>query len=151
MAEAGARRGSTPRIGVRTTKQRTAVLETLQKLNNFMSARDIHRRLQDDGASVGLTTVYRTLQSLTEMKAVDVLHTDGGEALYRLCSDHHHHHLVCTDCGATVEISGGPVEKWADELAGRHGYTMTGHSAEIFGVCSDCRHEGGGPDGGATD
>lgn len=142
MAHAEGRRTQTPRIGVRTTRQRTAVLETLQQLDNFLSARDIHRRLQERGEKVGLTTVYRTLQSLTEMKAVDVLHTDGGEALYRLCSDHHHHHLVCTDCGATVEVSGGPVERWASKLAADNGYSMTGHSAEIFGLCGDCQDGG---------
>lgn len=131
--------GTARRIGVRTTKQRTAVVEVLQDRDNFLSARQIHRELGDRGFSVGLTTVYRTLQSLVDADAADVLHTGAGEAVYRLCSDEHHHHLLCTSCGATVEIGGGPVEQWAAELAEAHGYLMTGHSAEIFGLCARCR------------
>lgn len=128
----------TPNIGMRTTRQRTAVIEVLHDLGNFMAAQDIHRELDAREANVGLTTVYRTLQALVEIKAVDVLHNEG-ETLFRLCSDHHHHHLVCTDCGNTVEITGGPVEQWAHELADEHGFTLTGHTAEIFGVCANCR------------
>lgn len=128
-----------PKIGVRSTRQRKAVIAAMNEITKFSSAKDIHQVLEGRGDKVGLTTVYRTLQSLSEVKAVDVLHTDGGEALYRLCGDHHHHHLVCTDCGETVEIGGGPVEDWADELATKHGFQLTGHTAEIFGVCGECQ------------
>ncbi|MFC3849934.1 Fur family transcriptional regulator [Corynebacterium hansenii] len=132
-----------PKIGVRTTRQRKAVIAAMNDITKFSSARDIHRTLVERGDKVGLTTVYRTLQSLSEVKAVDVLHTDAGEALYRLCGDHHHHHLVCTDCGETVEIGGGPVEEWAGDLAHEHGFRLTGHTAEIFGVCADCQSDSG--------
>ena len=106
----------------------------MSDMTKFSSAKDIHQVLEERGDKVGLTTVYRTLQSLSEVKAVDVLHTDAGEALYRLCGDHHHHHLVCTD-------GGGPVEEWAGDLASEHGFRLTGHTAEVFGVCADCQNE----------
>lgn len=131
----------TPKIGVRSTRQRKAVIAAMNDITKFSSAKDIHRVLVERGDQVGLTTVYRTLQSLSEVKAVDVLHTDAGEALYRLCGDHHHHHLVCTDCGETVEIGGGPVEEWAGDLATKHGFRLTGHTAEVFGVCGDCQED----------
>lgn len=132
---------SAPKIGVRSTRQRKAVIAAMSDMTKFSSAKDIHQVLEERGDKVGLTTVYRTLQSLSEVKAVDVLHTDAGEALYRLCGDHHHHHLVCTDCGETVEIGGGPVEEWAGDLASEHGFRLTGHTAEVFGVCADCQNE----------
>ncbi|ALA67749.1 Fur family transcriptional regulator [Corynebacterium lactis] len=128
------------RIGQRSTRQRRAVVEIMRDAQNFRSAADIHRALTERGEKVGLTTVYRTLQSLAEIKAVDVLHQNNGEALYRLCGDHHHHHLVCTDCGETVEVTGGPVEEWAHNLAEKHGFSLTGHSAEVFGLCGNCQH-----------
>lgn len=131
-----------PRIGVRTTRQRKAVIAAMTDDTSFRSAKDIHGILMERGDKVGLTTVYRTLQALAGQKSVDVLHNENGEALYRLCSEEHHHHLVCTDCGDTVEIGGGPVEEWAGELARRHGYKLTGHSAEIFGLCGECRDDG---------
>lgn len=48
------------------------------------------------------------------------------------------HHLVCRECGATVEIEADAVETWADEVASRYGFTNAGHELEIFGECSDC-------------
>lgn len=129
----------TPRIGQRNTRQRAAVTEALGKLTAFASAQDIHASLLADGRKVGLTTVYRTLQQLNNQGMVDTLQDDSGEMLYRSCtSDHHHHHLVCTSCRRTVEIDGGPVEAWASRVAGEHGFTLTGHTADVFGLCPDC-------------
>ncbi|CUU67264.1 Fur family transcriptional regulator [Corynebacterium variabile] len=131
--------GALPRIGQRTTKQRTAVVAALGELTSFTSAQDIHSALTADGRKVGLTTVYRTLQQLTAAGMVDTLQDDSGEMLYRSCTtDHHHHHLVCTSCRKTVEIDGGPVETWAATVAAAHGFTVTGHTADVFGLCPDC-------------
>ena len=129
-----------PKLGARSTRQRAAVVTVLRDLENFYSARYIHDELIVRGESVGLTTVYRTLQSLSDIDAVDVLHMSSGESLYRACAtETHHHHLVCTECGRTVEIDGGPVERWAREVAHKHGFTLTGHTAEVFGLCNECR------------
>lgn len=129
-----------PKLGPRMTRQRAAVVEALRATDKFVSAKTIHDKLSEDGASVGLTTVYRTLQSLAEVGAVDVLHSPDGETLYRDClSGHHHHHLVCSECGRSEEIEGGPVEKWAEIVAARYGYELIGHEAEIYGVCRACQ------------
>lgn len=129
-----------PKLGPRMTRQRAAVVEVLRATDKFASAKTIHDKLSEDGASVGLTTVYRTLQSLAEVGAVDVLHSPDGETLYRDClSGHHHHHLVCSECGRSEEIEGGPVEKWAEIVAARYGYELIGHEAEIYGVCRACQ------------
>ena len=128
-----------PKVGIRNTRQRTAVIKLLEELDNFSSARELHRKLEERKASVGLTTVYRTLQALAEAGAVDVLNMASGESLYRVCdSDDHHHHLVCTECGATEEIDGGPIESWAKTIASKYGYQLTGHDAEIYGICTQC-------------
>ena len=83
--------------------------------DDFTSAQDLHARLRERGQTVGLATVYRTLQSMADAGEVDVLRTDDGEAVYRACSHrHHHHHLVCRACGRTVEVEGPAVERWAD-------------------------------------
>lgn len=129
-----------PKLGPRMTRQRAAVVEALRATDKFASAKTIHDKLSEDGASVGLTTVYRTLQSLAEVGAVDVLHSPDGETLYRDClSGQHHHHLVCSECGRSEEIEGGPVEKWAEIVAARYGYELIGHEAEIYGVCRACQ------------
>ena len=114
------------------------VLHTLESAGRFASAQEVYKLMQREGQSIGLTTVYRALQSLVNAKIVDILRREDGEAIYRLCGDTHHHHIVCKGCGDTVEIEGGAVEKWAKSLAAEHGYRDVGHSAEIFGLCPKC-------------
>ena len=70
----------------RSTRQRAAVAAALDEVDEFRSAQDLHDVLKHRGDSVGLTTVYRTLQSLADAGEVDVLRTDDGEAVYRRCS-----------------------------------------------------------------
>ncbi len=121
------------------TRQRAAVSDLLERTDDFRSAQQLHESLREAGDAVGLATVYRTLQALVEAGEVDVLRADDGETLYRRCeSVKHHHHLVCRDCGTTVEISGGGVEAWAEEMAATHGFTDIEHTLDLFGRCADC-------------
>ena len=124
--------------GARPTRQRRAVAACLDSFDDFRSAQDIHDLLRRNGENVGLSTVYRTLQALADSGEVDVLRTEDGEAIYRRCSTTHHHHLVCRVCGRTVEVEGPAVERWADTVAGAHGFTDVSHTLEIFGTCPDC-------------
>ncbi|AKT51133.1 Fur family transcriptional regulator [Arsenicicoccus sp. oral taxon 190] len=120
----------------RATKQRRAVEQVLQDTDDFISAQALHARLREAGDAVGLATVYRTLNALVEDARVDTLRLDDGEARYRLCATaQHHHHLVCRDCGRTVEIAGPAVESWADAVAAEHGFTEVSHTLEVFGTC----------------
>ena len=123
----------------RPTKQRKAVAEALASFSDFRSAQEIHEILADRGEQVGLATVYRTLQRLADAGDVDVLRTEDGSAIYRRCSDTHHHHLVCRECGATVEVEGPAVEQWTRQIAEQHGYAEVSHTLEIFGTCPACR------------
>lgn len=123
----------------RATKQRAAIAGLLERSGAFKSAQELHDMLKLQGAGVGLATVYRTLQSLAETGEVDVLRNDAGEVIYKKCaSDHHHHHLVCTHCGISVEVESDEVERWAEGVARRHGFTASRHSAEVFGHCGTC-------------
>nr|WP_169312956.1 Fur family transcriptional regulator [Intrasporangium calvum] len=124
------------------TRQQAAVAELLEKCNDFTSAQTVHARLRDAGEGVGLATVYRALQAMVEAGTVDVLRTDEGEAVYRACSTHHHHHLVCRECGRTVEVEGPAVEQWTDRVAAQHGFSDVTHTLEIFGTCDDCGRPG---------
>ncbi|GAB3258469.1 Fur family transcriptional regulator [Nocardioides dilutus] len=123
----------------RSTRQFQAVLAELETFDDFRSAQDIHSGMRARGASVGLATVYRALQSLVDSGRVDVLRTDTGEAVYRECGGTHHHHLVCRSCSKAVEIQGPAVERWADQMADTHGFTDVSHTVELFGTCTDCQ------------
>jgi Fur family transcriptional regulator, ferric uptake regulator len=125
--------------GTRPTRQRRAVAAAMQSFDDFRSAQDIHDLLRRGGENVGLSTVYRTLQTLADGGELDVLRTEDGESVYRRCSPTHHHHLVCRSCGRTVEVEGPAVERWTTAIAGEHGFTDVSHTLEIFGTCSSCR------------
>ncbi|MFB7939131.1 Fur family transcriptional regulator [Streptomyces sp. NPDC127049] len=133
MATAG------PPVRGRSTRQRAAVAAALSEVDEFRSAQELHDMLKHRGDSVGLTTVYRTLQSLADAGEVDALRTSDGETVYRRCSsDDHHHHLVCRSCGKAVEVEGPMVEQWAEAVAAEHGFVNVAHTVEIFGTCADC-------------
>ncbi|MGO4256263.1 Fur family transcriptional regulator [Marmoricola sp. RAF53] len=123
---------------LRPTRQRRAVAAVLEESGEFRSAQEIHESLRSAGDTVGLSTVYRTLQAMADSGEIDTLRSEGGEAVYRRCSASHHHHLVCRSCGATVEVEGPAVEKWTRAVAGEHGYTDVSHTLEIFGICANC-------------
>ena len=129
---------STERTPVRPTRQRRAVAAALAGFDDFRSAQEIHDLISQQGDSVGLATVYRTLSALAEAGEVDMLRTEDGEAIYRRCSDSHHHHLVCRGCGRTVEVEGPAVERWTRAIATEHGFADVSHTLEIVGTCPDC-------------
>ncbi|MCW2779819.1 MAG: zinc uptake regulator, Fur family [Marmoricola sp.] len=122
----------------RPTRQRKAVAAALESFDDFRSAQEIHEILRGGGDTVGLSTVYRSLQALADAGEIDMLRSEAGEAVYRRCSAAHHHHLVCRSCGATVEVEGPAVEKWTRAVASAHGYSDVSHTLEIFGTCPDC-------------
>jgi len=124
--------------GMRATRQGAAVWDLLENLEEFRSAQELHDELRRRGEGIGLTTVYRRLQSLAAAGLVDTLRTENGESVYRRCSQQHHHHLVCRHCGATVEVQGVKVEAWAAEIARENGFSDVSHTIEIFGTCADC-------------
>jgi Fur family transcriptional regulator, ferric uptake regulator len=123
---------------VRGTKQAEALAGALASLPGFCSAQEIHAELRRRGEHVGLTTVYRHLQVLSEQGAVDTVRDPSGEILYRRCgSTAHHHHLTCRVCGRSVEVEGRAVEQWAEKVAAEAGFTSVNHTVELFGLCPD--------------
>ncbi len=122
----------------RNTWQREAVREALGESEGFVSAQSLHSSLRERGSSIGLATVYRALADLAVEGEADSLQQEG-ESLYRACTPGtHHHHLICRNCGLTVEIEADAVEEWAKSVAAQHGFTQPNHIVDVFGLCADC-------------
>lgn len=123
---------------LRHTKQKDAVLQALRGCEDFVSAQDLHQLLLETGSHIGLATVYRQLNALAESGQADTLRLND-QQMFRICEDDtHHHHLVCTNCGKTIEIE-PPDEQWVRRIAKRHGFTVSSHTVEVFGLCPDCQ------------
>lgn len=131
----------------RRSRQRDAVIALLDEVDGFRTAQQLHAMLVARGESVGLTTVYRTLQLLVSAGEVDAMRPPGGDdTLYRRCpTSRHHHHLVCRHCGRAVDIVIPGIEDWADTTAAEHGFRDVTHTIEIFGACQDCAVREGVP------
>lgn len=119
-------------------KSEAKVLRSLEKIGNFASAQELYQIMNRKGESIGLTSIYRALQSLVDKQVIDSLRRDDGESIYRLCGERHHHHLVCKGCGSAVEIEASAIEKWSVEIAKKHGFREVDHTAEIYGLCKKC-------------
>ncbi len=123
----------------RNTWQKEAVKTALDAQEAFVSAQHLHSMLRESGTPIGLATVYRALGDLAEAGEADSLQSAEGEALYRACTPgQHHHHLICRNCGVTVEIEADAVERWAKAVAAEHGFTQPEHVVDVFGLCPDC-------------
>lgn len=128
---------------VRFTAARRAVVDALRRATGPQSAAELHRRL---ARSVPLSSLYRTLSVLDEAGVLRKQHDAGGLARFELAEwlGGHHHHLVCTGCGAVVDVSAEPAEErmlatLAGAIGARGDYTVAGHSLEVEGTCGRCR------------
>jgi Fur family transcriptional regulator, ferric uptake regulator len=134
---------SAPPGRVRQTRQATAIEDALRTAEGFRTAQQLHDELRHRGDRVGLTTVYRHLNLLVEHHLADMVNREDGEAQYRLCGaarpsgEGHHHHIVCRECGRSVEVAGPEVERWAERVAATAGYTDISHTVELFGLCAE--------------
>jgi Fur family ferric uptake transcriptional regulator len=127
----------------RRTAQGELVRTAMLAQPGFRSAQDIYATLRAQGHSVGLSTVYRHLQTFAEQGLADVIYSGDGESTYRLCGTapgnrNHHHHLVCRRCGRTEEIEGRAVERWLATTAAKHGFVEVDHTVEVTGLCASC-------------
>lgn len=123
----------------RVTKQRVAISAAMDTLDDFVSTQELHRLLHEAGTPVSLATTYRILASMAEEGLLDTLRNGEGEAVYRRCNaTSHHHHLLCRNCGKTVEVEAPAVESWAARIAADHGFTHVQHTVEIYGLCPEC-------------
>lgn len=123
----------------RKTKQRDAIMAIMADETDFRSAQQVHTALVVAGQTVGLATVYRNLQALTKAGELDSLRSEDGETLYRRCAKRrHHHHLVCRNCGYTVDIQDDQLEQWIGKIARRYRFSDIEHMADVFGLCESC-------------
>jgi Fur family ferric uptake transcriptional regulator len=136
--------------GLKRTAQRDLILDVFLGTEDHVSSEDLYELVKAHDASVGFTTVYRTLKLLQECGlARDVQYYDG-RMLYEHDFKHaHHDHLICTNCGVLIEFYSEVIENMQDEIAARHKFRPETHSLRIFGKCVKCQAAEGRPKTGS--
>jgi Fur family transcriptional regulator, ferric uptake regulator len=122
------------------TKPREQISQILRDEPRFLSAAEIHRRLDLSHAKVSLSTVYRTLDHLLAKGAVTSRVDAEGEASFMHCEPlRHHHHAICRTCGRVEDVDCAAAEQFAETLRELHGFELDDHAMEFLGRCSQCR------------
>lgn len=127
--------------GMKFTEQRAIILQILFSIDEHLNAEEIHDVVKKDypESNIGIATIYRTLSFLEEANLITSISfgTDGKK--YEANKDEHHDHLICTKCGKIIEFVDEEIEKKQEQIAKKNGFTITSHSMQIFGTCSDCK------------
>ena len=124
----------------RSGSARRAVVELLGRQECCLTAQDIFDRLRAEGRSVGIASVYRVLDLLSEKGLVQRIEVGAGIARYEPAhaSGEHHHHLVCEECGKVEAFSDAQLESALRKVEGRTGYSVAGHDVVLRGSCREC-------------
>jgi len=127
--------------GLRRGGARRAVVDYLARQECCRSAQEIHDGIRSSGGEVGVASVYRALDTLVELDLVQRVDIGDGIARFEPAHDgpHHHHHLVCDDCGKVEPFTDAPLERALERAAGRLGYELEQHDVVLRGACDDCR------------
>jgi len=126
------------RLGVRVTPQRLFVLEALEQGGGHMTAEEIMRWAIQRYPAINLATVYRTLDLLMAVGLVAQMHLDAGATSFELIGAEPHHHLVCEQCGAIIEMDEAVLTTLHDRLLAAYGFHARPRHMAIFGVCRGC-------------
>ncbi len=119
------------------TRKQDRILNLLKSLNRGVSAQDIYVELRSREQSIGLTTIYRSLEALKLEGAVQVRTLASGESLYG-CVQQDKHHLTCLQCGASFTIDQCPVHQLETHLQHSYQFKIYYHTLEFFGLCDRC-------------
>src|SRR5258706_690727 len=133
------------RVGVKQTAQRDTILRTFLETPDHLSTDEPHRLVQKKDAGIGFTTVYRTLKLLSECGlASAVAFHDGIARFEHQYNRRSHHHMVCTECGSSVEFFSPEVGELEQEIGHKHHYVTTRHTFQIYRICEECRKKNNG-------
>lgn len=121
----------------RRTRSQEKIITLLNAQGRSLSAQDIYVKLREQNQSMGLATVYRSLESLKLEGLVQVRTLASGESLYS-SRQQDKHHLTCLQCGASIPIGECPVHDLEHRLQNKHQFKIFYHTLEFFGLCNAC-------------
>ena len=130
--------------GLKYSRQRETIAEVFLGCDGHVSVDELLRKVREGDDRVSQATVYRTMRLLTDCGLADARQFLEGHTLYEAAEGDsgHHDHLICTECGKIVEFVDQRIEELQDEVAKKHGFTVTTHKMELYGICKECSSRG---------
>lgn len=132
--------------GFKITPQRRAIIEVLiQNEKSHLSSEEIYDKVRVNCPEIGLATVYRTMQLLDEINGISKLNLDDGCIRYEINIEgedaHHHHHLICNDCGAIIEVREDLLDAIESQVEEKYGFVVQNHELKFYGKCQVCNNK----------
>jgi Fur family ferric uptake transcriptional regulator len=127
------------RAGYRLTEPRRVVVGLIADRGGHFTAADLVEDARSRDVEIGRATIFRTLEVLADLRAVERLDLPTGEHAYVECEPIHHHHIVCSRCGRATEIDDTGLRSVVREVARRTGFRVDDHRLELFGLCPACQ------------
>lgn len=125
------------------TRQRLLIINEFMSSQDFITPADLYNKLRPDHPSIGMVTVYRTLDMLDKLGLACKVHAGGDCHSYKINTVERHHHLLCSGCGAVTNFN--CYEKELAELEGKiaaeTGFAIKNHVLEFTGYCRKCRQD----------
>jgi Fur family ferric uptake transcriptional regulator len=125
--------------GVRMTRQRAIILQALCELDGHGGAEEVYRRATLHRRDVDLSTVYRTLERLRDLRILSQIDLGRGHAEFEIVADQPHHHLVCESCGRVMDLDHTYLAPVAEAIRREFGFEPIFDHFAIFGWCNECR------------
>jgi Fur family ferric uptake transcriptional regulator len=131
--------------GLKVTNQRIAILEVLNnRPGKHLTAEEIYDYVRKGYPDIGLATVYRTIQLLSDLSLIDKLNLGDGYVRYEIGaknheeSCHHHHHLICLECGKIYAFQDDLLENLESRIKETLGFEVSDHEVKLYGYCKKC-------------
>jgi len=126
------------RAGHRVTPQRLTILDAVCEAEGHTTLGQIYARARQVDSSIDRSTLYRTLKLFVDLGLVVSADTGDGETYYEIAKPHHHHHLVCRQCGNEWEIDHAVMQPMFEQLLEQYGFTADSDHLVVFGLCKTC-------------
>jgi Fur family ferric uptake transcriptional regulator len=125
--------------GHKMTPQRMMILTSLRHADGHLSAADIYERVKRAYPYVDISTVYRTLAVLKEMRLISETHMGTGDATFEWVGEERHHHLICRRCNQVTSLDHRYLEQLGERLEHDLGFRADIDHFAIFGLCQECQ------------
>ena len=127
--------------GYKLTPQRRVVIRTIASTQDHLTPAAIYEKVHQDHPSIGLVTIYRTLNILAKLELICELHAGGSCHSYTIGASGHHHHLICSNCGEVIDFTGYDLAELEQKLSRETGFEIEDHLLEFVGLCQNCQKE----------